>query len=89
MAKISIVKSDAVEKFFNKYGKKLQDVIIEADTKLINMGSTKKLTPEQLKQTAMSIDALENLTSLDFFCAMPDEYESNIEATFNESKWTW
>lgn len=46
-------------------------------------------TPEQLKQTAMSIDALEELTSLDFFCAMPDEYESNIEATFNDSKWTW
>ena len=44
---------------------------------------------DQLKQTAMSINNLEQLTSLDFFCAMPDAQEETIEATYNEEKWSW
>ena len=48
MVKIATVKNDVVKDFFYKYGKKPQDFILEAHTKLIKMGNVKKLTPEQL-----------------------------------------
>ena len=40
-----------------------------------------------LSKYAMSIDALESKTGLDFFCNMPDETENAVEATLTLSDW--
>ena len=38
---------------------------------------------------ALSIDALEEETGLDFFCNLPDDIETQVEADYQESKWKW
>ena len=38
-----------------------------------------------LKQYAMSIDELEKLTGIDFFCNLPDKVEDEVEKTFSPS----
>lgn len=36
---------------------------------------------------AISIDKLEELTGIDFFCNLPDNIEDSVEKTFNASSW--
>lgn len=43
--------------------------------------------PGNLKDYAMSIDQLEEVTGYDFFSALPDDIENVIEATCNFSDW--
>lgn len=40
-----------------------------------------------LKKWAVSIDRLEQLTGIDFFCNLPDRIETPIEQTFNINSW--
>lgn len=42
-----------------------------------------------IKKHAMSIDELEDLTGIDFFCNLNDVVERNVERTYLESAWTW
>ena len=44
-------------------------------------------TDETLLSHAMSIDELEKLTGIDFFCNLPDDVENQVEKTFNASVW--
>ena len=43
--------------------------------------------PGNLKDYAMSIDDLEEVTGYDFFSALPDDIENEIEATFSFVDW--
>lgn len=43
---------------------------------------------ETLLSHAMSIDELETLTGIDFFCNLPDDIEEKVEKTFNASSWS-
>lgn len=38
---------------------------------------------------ALSIDALEEETGLDFFCNLPDNVETEVEANYQENDWEW
>ena len=40
------------------------------------------------RECAVTIDRLEELTGLDFFCNMPDVYEDKVEAQMNTSQWS-
>lgn len=42
-----------------------------------------------MKDTAKSIDELEELTGLDFFCNLPDGVENEVEKSFSLDAWTW
>ena len=42
-----------------------------------------------LKNYAFSIDQLEELTGIDFFCNLPDNVEDAAEKTLDTSFWTW
>lgn len=42
---------------------------------------------ETLLSHAISIDELEKLTGIDFFCNLPDDIENQVEKTFNASVW--
>ena len=42
---------------------------------------------ETLLSHAISIDELEKLTGIDFFCNLPDDVENQVEKTFNASVW--
>lgn len=42
-----------------------------------------------LRSYAMSIDALEERTGIDFFCNLPDEIENKIEAATSVDWWPW
>ena len=44
-------------------------------------------TEETLLSHCMSIDKLEQLTGIDFFCNLPDDIEKQVEKTFNASSW--
>ncbi|WP_308265362.1 DNA/RNA non-specific endonuclease [Prevotella sp.] len=46
-------------------------------------------TNETIKQHCMSIEKLEQLTGIDFFCNLPDDIEANVEKNYNESSWKW
>ena len=50
MSKIPTVKTDAAQKFINKYGIKPADFLNKAETKLQNLGDLKELSPEKLKK---------------------------------------
>lgn len=41
------------------------------------------------KKYLMSIDALEQETSIDFFHNLPDNIENTVEATYNVNDWQW
>ena len=43
---------------------------------------------ETLLSHAMSIDELERLTGIDFFCNLPDDVEERVEKTFNAASWS-
>lgn len=45
-------------------------------------------TNETLLSHAMSIDELEKLTGIDFFCNLPDAVEERVESSFNAAGWT-
>ena len=38
---------------------------------------------------ALSIDELEEQTELDFFCNLPDNVETEVEASYQENAWQW
>lgn len=46
-------------------------------------------TADQLQEYAMSIQALEQATGLDFFCNLPDDLETEVEGSFNVNAWAW
>lgn len=46
-------------------------------------------TSYMMKEHALSIDELEKLTGIDFFCNLPNTLEDNVEASYNESAWSW
>lgn len=41
------------------------------------------------RKYAISIDELEEKTSIDFFCNLPDNLEKTVEANFNLAAWGW
>lgn len=51
---------------------------------LPNEGSSKSLS-----SYAVSVDEVEEMTDLDFFPALPDEHEAELESSFNTSKWSF
>ncbi len=42
---------------------------------------------ETLAQHAISIDKLEELTGIDFFCNLPDKIENEVEKNFYPKYW--
>lgn len=44
---------------------------------------------DDLRDYAISIDRLEELTGIDFFCNLPDGTENHIEAKMSTASWTW
>lgn len=44
---------------------------------------------DQIRAKVVSIDKLEEVTGIDFFCNLDDAIESEVEATVNDSKWAW
>lgn len=42
---------------------------------------------QPMEQTAMSVDAVETLTGMDFFPALDDDLENRLEATFKLKEW--
>ena len=44
---------------------------------------------KSLASFAVSIDEVEEITGLDFFPAIPDDQEEEIEKNFNASKWSF
>lgn len=42
---------------------------------------------DNLKDYAISIDALEQLTGIDFFCNLPDDVEADVEASYSPKAW--
>ncbi len=49
----------------------------------------KYASSEVMKTYAVSIDKLEQLTGLDFFCNLPDDVENQAESAYSESDWSW
>lgn len=46
-------------------------------------------TGEKIKNHCMSIEKLQQLTGIDFFCNLPDDIEKRVEGSFNASQWKW
>lgn len=46
-------------------------------------------TNETIKQHCMSIEKLEQLTGIDFFCNLPDDIEAKVEKKYDEKNWKW
>ena len=44
---------------------------------------------DDLKKYIISIDRLEELTDIDFFCNLPDDIENKVEAQAYTASWTW
>ena len=44
---------------------------------------------DDLRDYVMSIDRLEELTGIDFFCNLPDDIENKVEANTYTQSWTW
>ena len=44
---------------------------------------------DDLKKYVISIDRLEELTGIDFFCNLPDDTENKVEAQAYSASWTW
>ena len=44
---------------------------------------------DDLKNYVVSIDKLEDLTGIDFFCNLPDDIEDKVEANSYTQSWTW
>ncbi len=59
----------------------------EPDIKGIGFVIPNKGMDEPLQKFALSIDNVEKLTGIDFFCLLPDEQEELIESTLDLKKW--
>lgn len=46
-------------------------------------------SPYNFKQYALSIDALEERTGINFFCNLPADVEASVEASYDVSQWVW
>lgn len=46
-------------------------------------------THDDLRDYAVSIDELESLTGIDFFCNLPDQIETSVEQTLKLNAWTF
>lgn len=46
-------------------------------------------TGKDFKKNAVSIDKLEEITGIDFFCNLPDNIENKVEAKYDEKAWEW
>lgn len=44
---------------------------------------------KNIKQCAKSIDELERITGIDFYHNLPNNIESEVEASYKESDWSW
>ncbi|MGN0281776.1 MAG: DNA/RNA non-specific endonuclease, partial [Prevotella sp.] len=44
---------------------------------------------DDLRDYVLSIDKLEELTGIDFFCNLPDDIEEKVEANSYTQSWTW
>ena len=44
---------------------------------------------DEMMQNACSVDSLEALTGIDFFCNLPDTTEQRIERTYSRTAWVW
>lgn len=44
---------------------------------------------DDLRNYVISIDKLEQLTGIDFFCNLPDDIETKVEANSDSQYWTW
>ena len=44
---------------------------------------------DDLRNYVISIDKLEQLTGIDFFCILPDDIETKVEANSDSQYWTW
>lgn len=44
---------------------------------------------KNIKQCAKSIDELESITGIDFYHNLPNNIESEVEASYKESDWSW
>ena len=44
---------------------------------------------DDLRDYVMSIDRLEEMTGIDFFCNLPDDIENKVEANTYTQSWTW
>lgn len=51
--------------------------------------SNNKPDTQDMKQHAMSIDKLEEMTGIDFFCNLNDAVENTVEKSYSENAWTW
>ncbi len=47
----------------------------------------KSVTGADFKDYAISIDELEELTGIDFFCNLPDDIEDEVESECHKDKW--
>lgn len=52
-------------------------------------GLPKNPTAAELQACVVSIDELEEMTGLDFFCNLPDDLENEVEKTYDISAWAW
>lgn len=48
-----------------------------------------KPTADDFLVYAVSIDKLEQETGIDFFCNLPNEIETTVEATYSADDWAW
>ena len=44
---------------------------------------------DDLKKYVISIDKMEELTGIDFFCNLPDDVENKVEAATYTQSWKW
>ena len=61
----------------------------EPDFKAIGIIMPNQKGDASLSTYAVSIDHVEKITGIDFFPALPDKIEKNIENSFNASDWNW
>jgi endonuclease G len=64
-------------------------VLDPADDRGIGFVIRNSMSSDKLKQFAVSIDEVEEITGLDFFPALPDEREEKIESSFEPEKWNF
>lgn len=43
--------------------------------------------PHNMQQSVRTVDEIETMTGIDFFCSLPDDIENSIESIANFSKW--
>jgi endonuclease G, mitochondrial len=69
-----------------KYYKVLLDYTVP-DIKAIGFIMDNKTSKEDILNFAVTIDAVEEITGLDFFYLLPDTYEDNLESIYTENLW--